>query len=102
MQNYDLFLELASEIRYSILTLLEKENLKQSQVAKKLDINLPEAHRQLERLVGGGFVKKEPDGTFVLTSFGKIILQQSESLSYIQKFKDFFQEHSIGDLPKNL
>lgn len=100
MQNNDLFLELASEIRYSILTLLEGENLKQSQVAKKLDINLPESHRQLERLVGGGFVKKEPDGTFALTSFGQIILKQSESLSYILKFKEFFQEHSIGDLPQ--
>ena len=35
MKNTDLFLELASEIRYSILKLLEKENLKQSEVAKK-------------------------------------------------------------------
>ena len=100
MKNTDLFLELASEIRYSILKLLEKENLKQSEVAKKLDINLPESHRQIERLAEHGFVRKESDGKFILTSFGKITLQQTESLSYVNKFKEFFQEHTLGDIPE--
>jgi len=100
MQETDLFLELASEIRYSILKLLKEEHLKQSQVAKKLDINLPESHRQLERLEENGFVRKESNGNFALTSFGQIILQQTESLSYISKFRTFFQDHTLGNLPK--
>jgi len=100
MQETDLFLELASQIRYSILKLLKEEHLKQSQVAKKLEINLPESHRQLERLEENGFVRKESDGTFGLTSFGQIILQQTESLSYISKFQTFFQDHTLGNLPK--
>ena len=98
MKNTDLFLELASEIRYSILKLLEKENLKQSEVAKKLDINLPESHRQIERLAEHGFVRKESDGKFILTSFGKITLQQTESLSYVNKFKEFFPPSTVAAL----
>ena len=100
IQETELFLELASEIRYSILKLLKEQPLKQSQVAKKLDINLPESHRQLERLEENGFVRKESEGTLSLTSFGQIILQQVESLSYISKFKTFFQDHTLGNLPK--
>ena len=100
MKSSDLFLELASETRHSILRLLEEENLKQSEVAKKLGISLPESHRQLERLVEHGFVRKESDGKFILTSFGQIVLQQTEPLSFVGKFREFFQEHTLGDIPK--
>ena len=100
MKSSDLFLELASETRHSILRLLEEEDLKQSEVAKKLDISLPESHRQLERLAEHGFVRKESNGKFILTSFGQIVLQQTESLSFVGKFKEFFQEHTLGDIPK--
>ena len=65
--NSDLFLELSSEIRYSILCLLEKENLKQSQVAKKLGeqgIFVWDGHyyaievmRRLELLESGGLIR---------------------------------------------
>ena len=100
MNSSDLFLELASETRHSILRLLEEENLKQSEVAKKLDISLPESHRQLERLVEHGFVRREPNSKFGLTAFGQIVLRQTESLSFVGKFKEFFQEHTLGDIPK--
>ena len=100
MKSNELFLELASETRHLILKSLEEGTLKQSEVAKKLNINLPESHRQLERLVEHGFVRKESDGKFTLTSFGQMILQQTQSLSFIGKFKEFFQEHTLGDIPK--
>lgn len=48
MEITELFLEVSSEIRYDILKKLNEKSQKQSHLAKKLGMTLPESHRQFE------------------------------------------------------
>lgn len=61
ISNSEIFRELASELRYSILIKLHKRMYKQNEIAKELDMTLQESHRQFERLINAGLVKKNLD-----------------------------------------
>ncbi len=94
-----LFFELASESRLCILRELQKENLKMQEIARRLDVTATEAFRQLERLSAASLVKKQPDGTFALAEYGKLVLQISTSLDFVSKHKDYFSTHDLTLLP---
>jgi len=84
-----LFFELASESRLSILRLLQKENLKMQEIARRLDVTATEAFRQLDRLSTTSLVKRLPDGAFTISEYGNLVLQVSSSLEFISKHKHF-------------
>lgn len=94
-----LFFELASESRLSMLRLLQKENLKMQEIARRLDVTATEAFRQLERLSAALLVKKLPNGTFILAEYGKLVLQLSASLDFVSKHKEYFSTHDLMRLP---
>jgi len=94
-----LFFELASESRLTILRELKKENLKMQEIARRLDVTPTEAFRQLERLSGALLVQKQPDGTFALAEYGKIVLQISTSLGLVSRYKEYFSMHDLMRLP---
>jgi len=94
-----LFFELASESRLTILRELKKENVKMQEIARRLDVTPTEAFRQLERLSGALLVQKQPDGTFALAEYGKIVLQISTSLEFVSKYKEYFSTHDLMRLP---
>ena len=90
-----LFFELASESRLCILRELQKENLKMQEIARRLDVTPTEAFRQLERLSAASLVQRQPDGTFALAEYGKLVLQISTSLDFISKHKEYFSTHDL-------
>ena len=94
-----LFFELASESRLSILRELQKENLKMQEIARRLDVTATEAFRQLERLSASLLVQRQPDGTFALAEYGKLVLQLSFSLEFASKYKAYFSTHDLTRLP---
>lgn len=94
-----LFFELASESRLSILHQLRMENLKMQEIARRLDVTPTEAFRQLERLSSASLVQRQPDGTFALAEFGKLVLQISSSFDFISKHKKYFSTHDLMKLP---
>jgi DNA-binding MarR family transcriptional regulator len=94
-----LFFELASESRLSILQLLQKENLKMQEIARRLNVTATEAFRQLDRLSNASLVKRQPDGAFTISEYGKLVLQLSSSLDFISKYKPYFETHNIMLLP---
>jgi len=94
-----LFFELASENRLCMLRELQEENLKMQEIARRLDITPTEAFRQLERLSAAMLVQKQPDGTFTLSEYGKLVLQISASLDFISKHKEYFSTHDLMRLP---
>jgi len=94
-----LFFELASESRLCILRELQKENLKMQEIARRLDVTPTEAFRQLERLSAASLVRRQPDGTFALAEYGKLVLQISTSLDFISKHKEYFSTHDLMRLP---
>ncbi len=94
-----LFFELASESRLDILHVLQGENLKMQDVARKLDLTATESFRQLERLSAAGLVQRQPDGTYALTQYGKLELHLAASMEFIFKHKQYFSTHDIWQLP---
>jgi len=94
-----LFFELASESRLSILRELQIENLKMQEIARRLDVTATEAFRQLQRLSEALLVQKQPEGTFAITQYGKLVLQLSSSLEFVFKHKEYFLAHDIWRLP---
>jgi predicted transcriptional regulator len=94
-----LFFELASESRLAILRELQKENLKMQEIARRLDVTATEAFRQLERLSAALLVQRQPDGSFAISEYGKLVMQLSSSLEFVSKHKDYFSTHDIMRFP---
>jgi predicted transcriptional regulator len=94
-----LFFELASESRLAILRELQKDNLKMQEVAGRLDVTATEAFRQLQRLSSASLVQKQPDSSFAISDYGKLVMQLTSSLEFIPKRKDYFSTHDVMRLP---
>jgi predicted transcriptional regulator len=94
-----LFFELASESRLSILNELQRANLKMQDIARRLDVTATEAFRQLQRLSGALLVQKQPEGTFAITQYGKLVLRLSSSFDFVSKHKEYFLTHDVWRLP---
>jgi len=94
-----LFFELASESRLGILWELRKKNLKMQEIARRLNVTATEAFRQLERLSASSLVRRQPDGKFAISEYGKIVLQLSSSLEFVSRHKDYLSNHDIMRLP---
>ena len=95
-----LFFELASESRLIILQKLQKENLKMNDIARRLDMTATEAFRQLQRLSEAALVKKQSDGTFSITSYGKLVLQLLSAYDFVSKHREYFLSHNVWHIPK--
>ena len=94
-----LFFELASESRLGILSELQIKSLKMQDIARRLDVTATEAFRQLQRLSEALLVQKQPEGTFAITQYGKLVLQLSSSLDFVFKHKNYFSTHDVWRLP---
>jgi predicted transcriptional regulator len=94
-----LFFELASESRLGILRLLKEKNLKMNDAARKLDLTTTETFRQLQRLSEALLVQKQPDGTYAITSYGRLVLEFSSPLDFVLRHKEYFLAHDVWRLP---
>ena len=96
---YQLFFELASESRLSILQEITKQESKMSEIARKLNLTSTEAFRQLQRLSEALLIEKKPEGTYGVTEYGRIVLQLSSSFEFIFRNRQYFSTHDFHRLP---
>jgi predicted transcriptional regulator len=94
-----LFFELAGDLRLAMLTKLSQKNYRLSQLASELDATMQEAHRNMTRLVESGLVLKDMEGELVLTAYGRTVVTIIPSYDFLYRNRDFFLDHSLGDLP---
>jgi predicted transcriptional regulator len=94
-----IFFELASEHRLQILFRLNKEKTKLAKLARDLDATMQEVHRNLNRLYDAGLIEKNSSGDFSLSTFGRIIIRQISTFSFLSKYQNYFSEHVAGDIP---
>ncbi len=92
------FLELSSEQRLNIIRNVAKNKLNISKLANILDATKPEIHRNVTRLTKTGLIEKDVDGNYRLTVYGNAILIQIPSLSFFAENKQFFSNHTLGNL----
>ena len=94
-----LFFDLASESRLGIIRELKERNLKNNELGGKLDLTATEAFRQLQRLTEALIVQKNPDGTYAITSYGKLTLKLLQSIEFTFEHKAYFLNHDVWRLP---
>jgi predicted transcriptional regulator len=95
----DLFMELGSEIRCSMLVSLNKAPAKLSSLARQLDITVQHAHQNVNRLCDAGLVERG-DGTFHITEFGRMVTGQIPYFLFAKKHNAFFKDHTLGGMPE--
>ena len=94
------FLELASEQRLTILLKIQGGHVKVSAIAKELGATVPEVYRNFERLVKADLIEKNPDGSYGITTRGRILSSQVSLIGFLSANKKYFKNHDIDHLPK--
>ncbi|MCW4013246.1 MAG: DUF1724 domain-containing protein [Candidatus Bathyarchaeota archaeon] len=95
----DLMFELSNMDRVRmLLTLLQgPENI--TAISRKLNITTQETSRHITRLSDVGLVSRTPDGTYRITSYGKIVFNQVSGIEFLSEHKDYFIDHTMEALP---
>ncbi|MGM0771435.1 MAG: helix-turn-helix transcriptional regulator [Halobacteriota archaeon] len=102
MKSYELFTELASENRLSILHALKEGEMKFTKLADGIDMTSPEASRQLNRLLVVNLIRKDSDGYYSLTPFGDLVVSCIPNIEAIAKNSDFYLDHDTSPIPPHL
>lgn len=97
---YNILFEISNEERHKILLQLEKENMNVTQLSKQLGLSLTETSRHLSRILEVGLAYRDPDGLYHISNFGKVLLKQLTGLEFISKYTDYFNSHSLMDIPR--
>lgn len=91
--------ELANADRLLILSQLQEGRNTLSGLSRQLGIVVQEIHRNINRLVEAGLVKKESGNSYSLTTLGSTTLMQLSSIKFLADNSNYFSEHSLGELP---
>jgi predicted transcriptional regulator len=94
-----MFFELGSAQRIAIILKIAESRCNLAKLSKDLDSTMPEVRRNIIRLTNSGFIQRESDMTFSLTTFGKTILEQIPTLDFLSRNKDYFSDHTLSPLP---
>ncbi len=94
-----LFFELASGSRLGILLELQAKELRMQEIARKLNITDTETCRQLQRLSDAKLIQKQPNATYRLTIYAKLVLNVTSPLDFISKHREYFLDHDAFLLP---
>jgi len=100
LQAAELHFVLASVDRMRILSELQKEELHVNEAAKRLEMTATETLRQFRRMTETGLLQKMPDGKYQLTPYGSLVLENSSTLEFISKHREYLMEHDASLLPK--
>lgn len=93
------FLELSSQQRLHIIFRLLEKKSKVTSMAKELGATVQEVHRNFARLEDGGFIIKDMDGYYSLTTYGKTMCSQMPSIIFLSQNRKYFEDHNFGNIP---
>ena len=82
------------------MKLIEEHPLKMSKISKELDLPVQETSRQLNRLVKVKLVTKNIEGSYIITTMGKNMLDILPSYQFLSEHFDYFNNYVFLDLPR--
>ncbi len=94
----ELFMELASELRCSILISVTRSPAKLSYLAREFDATVQGIHRNVNRLMDAGLVRRREDGEVHSTEYSRLITRQIPYFIFMRKYEKFFESHTLGDI----
>jgi len=96
-----LLFDLSSNDRLTLLFEIRKqENLRLTQLAERIRATIQETSRHLGRLTEAKLIKKNSDGSYTLTSYGRLVLILLSSYGFLSKNRDYFLSHDISFIPQ--
>ncbi len=95
----DLLFELSSDDRLKILLELEKSPKNLTRIAKNLDFTAQETSRNVARLLKTSLITRNPDGNYILTTYGGTSLKLLSSYEFLSENRKYFLTHDPSELP---
>jgi predicted transcriptional regulator len=102
MKVHELFAELSSENRLTILKILDNNPMAFTGLIKEIDMNSAEASRQLSRLIETYLIEKKGDGKYYNTLFGKLVISSISEMNFISERSAYFLNHDTAHIPHDL
>ena len=98
----DVYFELSNEYRLEILGKLEGETMNVTGIARDLDITTQECSRHLARLSEALLVKRDPEGGYSLSEYGRLSLKLISGQRFVSDHRGYFNAHTLEWLPLGL
>lgn len=95
-----LLFEVSNEDRLRILHLLHQKSLNVTHLSRALDLSSQEASRHMSRLNKTGVTRKDIDGKYRLTLYGKLLLTQVQGIAFTSRYHQYFLDHTLDPLPR--
>lgn len=96
----EILFALSSPDRLKLLTDIEKEDLRLTELSKRLSATVQETSRHLGRLVDVRLIAKDSRGCYRLTPLGRLALDLLPGFSLLSKNAEYFLTHDISFLPQ--
>lgn len=99
MKLSSLLFELSHPWRLKVLLLIAEEGQRHSYIAKKLKISPQETTRHLSRLQDAKLIKKDAQGFYRLTNYGKAVLSLLPGFEFLAEIGEDLMKLNL-DIPK--
>ena len=96
-----LFLSLSDVRRLDILNQLD-ERTSVIDICRRFGLLVHEAVRHLRRLEDVGLVSQLPNGDYVISEYGKVLVTFIEGISDVHDLLEYWERHSAAELPAHL
>ncbi|MGD0717147.1 MAG: hypothetical protein ABR979_03665 [Halobacteriota archaeon] len=96
-----LFLSLSDVSRLDILNQLD-ERTSVIDICRRFGLLVHEAVRHLRRLEDVGLVSQLPNGDYVISEYGKVLVTFIEGISDVHDLLEYWERHSAAELPAYL
>jgi DNA-binding transcriptional ArsR family regulator len=95
------FLALSDVSRLDILNQLN-ERTSVIDICRRFGLLVHEAVRHIRRLEDVGLVFQLPNGDYVISEYGKVLVAFIEGISNVHDLLEYWERHSAADLPEHL
>lgn len=96
---HDLLFEMSNENRYSILLLIREESKRITDLTSITELTTTEVRRHISRLVELGLLRRDVEGFYHLTPYGKMSLILSQELQFLSSKSSYFEDHDPSKIP---
>jgi DNA-binding transcriptional ArsR family regulator len=96
-----LFLALSDVSRLDILNELSEQTTV-IDIGRRFGLLVHEAERQLHRLADVGLVVQLPNGDYMMSDYGKVLVPFVEGISAVHDLLEYWERHSADELPPHL